>query len=108
MPKYLLIASYTAQGAKGLLEDGGSKRRKTVEMMAKDLGGKVESFYFGFGSDDVYVIIDVPDHASAAAASLVVSASGGVSSRTVVLLTPEEMDDAAKKSEKVGYKPPGT
>jgi uncharacterized protein with GYD domain len=108
MPKYLLIASYTPEGAKGLLKDGGSKRREVVEMMAKDLGGSVESFYFGFGTDDTYVIFDVPDQASAAAASLVVGASGAISARTVVLITPEEMDDAAKKSKKIGYKAPGT
>jgi hypothetical protein len=27
MPKYLLEVSYTAEGAKGLLKEGGSKRR---------------------------------------------------------------------------------
>lgn len=108
MAKYLLIANYTPQGAKGLLKDGGKKRRKVVEMMAKDLGGSVESFYFGFGTDDAYVVFDVPDNASAAAASLVVSASGALSARTIVLISPEEMDDAAKKSKKIGYKAPGT
>ena len=34
MPKYLAHASYTAEGLKGLLKDGGSKRREAVEQLA--------------------------------------------------------------------------
>lgn len=107
MPKYLLVASYTAEGAKGLLKDGGTKRTSVATEALKSVGGKVESFYFAFGSDDAYVVFDAPDNASSAAASLVVAASGAVATRTVVLLTPEEIDDAAKKSKDVEYSPPG-
>ena len=35
MPKYLIKASYTADGAKGLLKDGGSKRRTAAEQAIK-------------------------------------------------------------------------
>ena len=34
MAKYLFEVSYTAQGAKGLLEGGGSKRRAAAEQAA--------------------------------------------------------------------------
>lgn len=105
MPKYLVQASYTAEGAKGLLKDGGSKRRAAAEAAVKGLGGRVEAFYFAFGETDVYVIADVPDNASAAAISLAVSASGAVRTKTTVLLTPEEIDQAAKRT--VSYRPPG-
>lgn len=105
MAKYLVIASYTTDGVKGLLKDGGSGRREAVRQVAESLGGSLETFYFGFGEDDAYVIFDVPDNATAAAASLVVNASGAVRTKTVVLLTPEEMDTATKKS--VDYRPPG-
>lgn len=108
MPKYMLIARYTAEGAKGLLKDGGTKRRQVAEKVIGDLGGKLESFYFGFGSDDAYVIFDAPDAATSAATSLIVSASGAIQARTVALITPEEMDVAAEKSKSVDYKPPGT
>jgi len=30
MPKYLNLASYTAEGARGLMKEGGSGRRATV------------------------------------------------------------------------------
>jgi uncharacterized protein with GYD domain len=105
MPKYLLEASYTAEGAKGLAKDGGSARRKAVTEMVKSMNGTVEAFYFAFGATDVFVIADVPDSVTAAALSLAVNQSGVVQLRTHVLMTPEEMDQAAKKS--VSYRAPG-
>jgi|SRR3990172_3239161 len=105
MPKYLTIASYTTEGTRGLLKEGGSARRAAVEKLLGGLGGKVESFYYAFGDADVYVITEAPDNVSVAAVSLAVNASGAVSAKTVVLLTPQEMDAAAKKS--VEYRAPG-
>ena len=105
MPKYLLEVSYTAEGAKGLQKDGGSKRRQAAEGLIKSLGGTLESFYFAFGKSDAFVVVDMPDSATVAAASIALAASGAASGRTVVLITPEEMDQAAKKT--VNYTPPG-
>lgn len=105
MPKYMLQGSYTAQGVKGLLKDGGTGRRKAVEGLVASAGGKLESIYYAFGGDDVFVIVDLPDAESAAAISLAVAAAGAVNIRTTVLLTPEQMDAAAKKT--VSYRPPG-
>ena len=106
MPKYLIQASYTPEGVKGLLKDGGSKRRAAAAAAVKSLGGNLEVFYFAFGDTDVFAIADAPDNLSAAAVSLAVTASGAVQAKTTVLLTPEEMDQAAKKT--VSYRPPGT
>ena len=105
MAKYLLQASYTAEGAKGLLKDGGSKRRAAAKTLVESLGGKIECLYFAFGKTDVVAIVDMPDSASAAAASLTIGASGALTGRLTVLLTPEEIDQATKKSAK--YTPPG-
>ena len=105
MAKYLITGSYTAQGAAGLLKDGGTKRRQIVEELVGGLGGKLESLYFAFGSDDVVVIVDMPDAAAMTAVSLTVGASGAINIRTTVLITPEEMDAAAKKT--VSYSAPG-
>jgi uncharacterized protein with GYD domain len=105
MPKYLLQASYSAEGAKGLLKEGGSKRRAAAKILVESLGGKIDCFYFAFGKTDVVAIVDMPDGVSAAAASLAIGASGAVEGHITVLLTPEEIDQAAKKSPK--YTPPG-
>jgi uncharacterized protein with GYD domain len=105
MAKYLVLASYTAEGTKGLMKDGGTKRRQMAEQAIKSAGGKLDAFYFAFGDTDAFVIVDAPDHASIAAASLAINASGAVRTRTVVLLTPEEIDQATKKNPT--YQPPG-
>ena len=105
MPKYLVKASYTQEGTKGLLNDGGTKRRAAVEQMMSQIGGKVEAFYYAFGDADAVLIIDAPDNASAAALSMAVNASGAVSLKTIPLLTAEEVDQAAKK--KINYRAPG-
>jgi uncharacterized protein with GYD domain len=105
MAKYLLKASYTTDGVKGVLKDGGSGRRAAVEQTVRGLGGSLESFYFAFGDTDAYVVVDLPDNVTATAISLVVNAAGGAQVTTVPLLTPEEADEAAKKS--VEYRPPG-
>ena len=105
MSKYLVRASLTADGVKGLLKEGGSSRREAVKALAEGAGGSLEAFYFAFGDDDVYAILDLPDSVSAAAASLAVNGSGIVSSKVVVLLTPEEVDEATKKT--VNYRAPG-
>jgi uncharacterized protein with GYD domain len=105
MAKYLVHGSYTAEGAKGLLKEGGSQRRAAVEKALQALGGKVEAFYYSLGEDDVYVIIDAPDNVTVAALSLAVNALGLVRLRSTVLLTVEELDAASKKT--VDYRGPG-
>jgi uncharacterized protein with GYD domain len=106
MAKYMLIGSYTAEGAKGVLKEGGSARREAARSAIESAGGSLDSFYLGFGSDDYYVVVDFPDHASAAAAALTVGASGTSRARTIVLLTPEDIDAAAQI--KVNFRPPGS
>ena len=105
MKKYLIKASYNTNGVKGLIEDGGSKRKAEVQKMMTGMGGKVESFYFAFGEQDAYIIVELPDDVSAAAAVLRVNSAGLVSISTTVLLSPEDIDKASKIS--VNYRGPG-
>ena len=105
MPKFLIKASYNADGARGLLKEGGTARRALVEKLVQGLGGKVEAFYFAYGEADAYVITDVPDAAAGIAISLAVNASGAVRLATIPLITPEEIDAASKKV--VAYRAPG-
>ena len=107
MPRYLIRASYTAEGTKGLIKGGGgTARRAAVQEMLRPAGGEIEAFYYGLGDDDAYVIVSLPDNVTAAAVSLAVNASGAVNLRTTALLTPEEIDQAARKS--VNYRAPGS
>ena len=103
MAKYLLKVSYSADGLKGVMKEGGTNRVKAVERALAGVGGSLESFYFG--QDDVYVIADVPDHASAMAMAATVGSSGAIGSyETVVLLSPAEVDKAMNLT--VDYAPP--
>jgi uncharacterized protein with GYD domain len=105
MTKYLLEGSFTAEGAKGTVRDGGTRRRAIVAELAESLGGRLEAMYYAFGDIDVFGIVDLPDAASAAAMSLAISQGGAARLKTVVLMTAEEMDAVGKKS--VQYRPPG-
>lgn len=105
MPKYLIVASYTAEGAAGLLQEGGSGRVEAVKSAVAGLGGSVESFYFAFGDGDAYVTADVPDATDAAALALTVGASGRASTKTICLLTAAQVDEAVKKTP--SYRAPG-
>ena len=105
MPKYLIEASLTTQGVKGVQAEGGTARREAVTKAVESAGGRLESFYFAFGDHDVYALAEFPDNESAAAMALAVNSSGAVVTRTVALITPEEVDAAAKRS--IDYRPPG-
>lgn len=105
MARYLVTGSYSAQGAKGVLAEGGSGRVDAVRKLLASVGGTVESFDFAFGSDDFYVIVDLPSNEAAAAASLMVSAAGGAHTRVIVLLSAAEVDAAAKLNP--SYRAPG-
>jgi uncharacterized protein with GYD domain len=105
MPKYLIHASYSREGAEGVRTAGGTSRRDAVAETARSLGGQLESFYFAFGANDAEVIVDLPDNEAAMAVALTVNSAGGATVSTTVLLTPEQVDEAAKRS--VDYRPPG-
>ncbi|WP_042369908.1 GYD domain-containing protein [Streptacidiphilus neutrinimicus] len=106
MPKYLVQASYTPDGAKGLLTEGGSGRKQAVEQVVASCHGTLESMYFAYGEDDLYIVLDFPDHLSMAAVAMTVRASGAVSSKAIPLLTVEEVDEAVKRV--VDFRPPSS
>ena len=95
MPKFLIEASYTLDGVKGVQSAGGSSRRDAVAKVAESVGGTLEAFYFAFGDSDAVVIVDLPDNESATAVALTVNASGGASVKTVVLLMPKFLFEAS-------------
>lgn len=105
MAKYLIQGNYVGEGVKGLLKEEGTSHRSAIEKATMSVGGTVEAFYYAVGDSDVYVIMDLPDKASAAALTQMAKASGAVVNKTIVLLTTAELDAAAKKTPI--YRPPG-
>ena len=107
MAKYMIKASYSHEGMKGVMAKGGSARAEAIEKLASDVGGSVESVYFSFGSDDIYAIVDAPGNEAMAAIAGTVGQTGALSKyETIVLLTPAQIDEASNLT--VDYTPPGS
>ena len=105
MAKYLLHGSYTEEGLKGLLKEGGTKRMEATKKAIESMGGKLEAYYYAFGDNDYYLIIDMPEKVNAITGVLVANATGTVKLKTTVLITPEEVDQAVEKT--MDWRPPG-
>ncbi len=105
MPKFMIRGSYSADGLKGLVKEGGAARRDAIKATVESAGGTLETFHYGFGEGDLYAIVDVPDQEAMTAISLTIGASGALSPHTTALLTPEQVDAAVKRE--VKYRPPG-
>ena len=105
MPRYLLEASYTLDGIRGIIAGGGTARRDAVVQTIESVGGKLVSFDFALGDRDVFLICELPDNEAATAVALAVNGSGRTQVRTIVLVTPEEVDAAVKRS--IPYRAPG-
>ncbi len=105
MARFLITGSYTTDGTKGLLLEGGSGRKAAVQKALEAMGGKLEAIYYAYGETDVIAIVDVPDTVSGLALSLAANASGTIKVTTTPLITVEEMDKACQKS--VSYRAAG-
>lgn len=105
MAKYLISGNYVGDGIKGVMAEGGSKRRDAAAAAMESVGGSLDCLYFAFGKTDVFGICDFPDVASAAAVSLLINSTGAVAISLTPLLTAEDVDAAAAKSP--SYRPPG-
>lgn len=105
MAKYLLKGNYKGEGIKGLLNEGGSKRREAASAAIESVGGTLDCMYYAFGESDIYGICDFPDVASATAVSLMINATGAVTINLTPLMTVEDVDAAMAKSP--SYRPPG-
>jgi uncharacterized protein with GYD domain len=105
MAKFLVRATYSAEGFKGVVKDKASGRKAAIEKAMASVGAKLEAMYFTFGDYDVALIVDAPDAVSVMAVDLSACSTGLARTSTTPLLTVEEADQAIKKS--VQYRGPG-
>ena len=106
MAKFLLTANYTQSGMKGLLQEGGSKRREALTQTIEGVGGKLECLYYAVGDTDLFMIADLPDQETALAVSMIINSAGVLTLTVTELIEPESIDVASKKS--VPYRVPGS
>ena len=105
MAKYMYRTKYTQSGLQGLLREGGTGRRAALTQTIEGMGGTLEGFYYAIGDDDLILIAEIADEATATAIALNIAAAGALKVSTTVLISPETIDEAAKKS--VPYRLPG-
>jgi len=105
MPKFLIEASYTAEGFKGLQKDKAAGRTQAVKNALKAVDGQLECLYWCLGDRDAIAIVDLPNTVAASALASSISATGLVRTRTTALLTAQEIDAALAKT--VSYQAPG-
>jgi uncharacterized protein with GYD domain len=103
--KYLFYGTYTPKGLRGLVAEGGTSRIDAARKSLESAGGSLEAFYFALGEQDFYIIVNLPDDATAAAVTLAGNVSDTLRIKSAVLLIPEQMDEALKK--RVDFRAPG-
>ena len=107
MPHYLLQASYTGE-AWGTQIRNPQNRLEALRPAIEGLGGRIESFYYAFGENDIVAIVEFPDNISVAAFSVAASAGGAVTSiKTTPLMTVDEGMEMLRKAAGSSYRPPG-
>ncbi|MEC9333324.1 MAG: GYD domain-containing protein [Candidatus Thermoplasmatota archaeon] len=98
MSKFMYSGNYTKRGIKGLLKEGGTARRDETVRIVEALGGKVEAYYWCYGSTDFLTIMDFPDHTTVTGMALNIAASGSFEGNLTPLISVEEMDEMVKVS----------
>ena len=107
MPKFLIEASYTLEGVKGLRSAGGTQPPRCDRPRPRDRRRHRSSTSPSPSATRTSsVIVDLPDNTAAAAVALTVNSAGGASTKMTPLISAEEVDAAAKRS--VEYRPPGS
>ena len=102
---FLVKATYTAAGLKGLQAEGGSRRAEVIRALVENAGGEMTGMYYALDGSDVYVLCELPDLMTAASLTIAIRTSGGLELHTSPLLTLEEIDQAVRIP--VAYQPPG-
>ena len=107
MTIFMITGSYSAEGVKGLTEEGAVSRRDIIEGLTKHLGGSLVSAYWAAGGEDhFFVTVDVPNGDNLAALWMAVDASGAARVNSITQLwTAEQFDEA--RAQVPGYRAPG-
>jgi uncharacterized protein with GYD domain len=105
---YLYRFGYTPEAWAALMKNPEDRRDMIAARLFGTFGGRLEGFWYCFGDQDGYVLVDLPDTVSAAAASVAVAATGSCRYlETTVLISVDEMVEAMDRANKFAYTKPG-
>ena len=89
MATYILLATYTEQGIKGIKDT--VKRTDAVRDMAKKAGLTMKESYWTLGQYDVVAVFEAPDDETMTAFALSVAKLGNVKTHTLRAFSSNEM-----------------
>ena len=89
MATYILLATYTEQGIKGIKDT--VKRTEAVKELAKKAGASMKESYWTLGFYDVVGVFEAPDDETMTAFSLSVAKLGNVKTHTLRAFSSKEM-----------------
>jgi uncharacterized protein with GYD domain len=89
MATYILLATYTEQGIKGIKDT--VKRTDAVRDLAKKAGLTMKESYWTLGAYDVVALFEAPDDETMTAFSLSVAKLGNVKTQTLRAFSSKDM-----------------
>jgi uncharacterized protein with GYD domain len=89
MANYILLATYTEQGLKGIKDT--VKRTETVRELAKKAGLTMKESYWTLGAFDVVAVFEAPDDETMTAFSLSIAKLGNVRTQTLRAFSSKDM-----------------
>lgn len=106
MPLFMHQASFTTESWAKMAKQP-QNRAEAMRQNFERLGGKLVSYWYCFGEQDVVVTSEMPDNTSAAAACIAACASGVLRSlKTTALISVDETMEAMRKAGAAGYVAP--
>lgn len=106
MPYYMLQATYTSEARSAQIRNPDDIKER-ANVVAENLGGRIENIFYSLGDYDVLLIVELPDNVSASAAIVAVSAGWATKeTKMTPLLSLEEGIEGMKKAKSAGYRPP--
>ena len=95
MANFILLATYTEQGLKGIKDT--VKRTETVRELAKKAGLTMKESYWTLGAFDVVAVFEAPDDETMTAFSLSIAKLGNVKTQTLRAFTSKDMGGILSK-----------
>jgi len=96
MANYILLATYTEQGLKGIKDT--VKRTESVRELAKKAGLSMKESYWTLGAFDVVAVFEAPDDETMTAFSLSVAKQGNVRTQTLRAFSAKDMGGILTKT----------
>ena len=90
MATYILFATYTEQGIRGIKDT--VKRAAAVKELAAKAGANMKETYWTLGQFDVVAVLEAPDDETMTAFSLSVAKLGNVKTQTLRAFSSKDME----------------